>query len=214
MTEHSLQILLSLAGTFAFAQNGALIAMRFEKLDLVGVIVLGMMTALGGGITRDLLIGNLPPETFRTWIYITVAAVGALSAYFLAGLLAKLLPVINFFDAVGLGLFCVTGTTAALSFHIGTVQSIILGAITAVGGGTIRDITLRRVPTVLTSGLYAVPALAGATITAVAFQLRFYNPITAILAAATCFTIRMIGLKFNLNAPTAPFNWRSLKRNK
>ena len=194
---------LELIGTFVFGLNGALTAMEAEQLDLVGVVVLGMMTALGGGIIRDLLIGSLPPATFHDSRYLLVALVSGGVAFLGHRYWKRVTRSINLFDAAGLSLFCVTGTVVAFAHGMGPVQSTILGAITGVGGGTIRDVIIRRVPTVLTSGLYAVPALVGATITAVALHFHWYNTVVAIFAAVICFTIRLIGLRYHLNVPRA-----------
>ncbi len=199
----TLLIVLELTGTFVFGLNGALTAMEGEQLDLVGVVVLGMMTALGGGITRDILIGALPPATFSDWRYLAVAVVSAAVAFFAGRYLTHVMRLIYLFDAAGLSLFCVTGTAVAFAHGLGPFQAAILGAITAVGGGTIRDVIIRRVPTVLTSGLYAVPALVGAAITAVALNLDFYGAAAAVAAALVCFAIRLTGLRYNLNLPTA-----------
>ncbi len=196
-------LVLELIGTFVFGLNGALTAMEAERLDLVGVTVLGTMTALGGGIIRDLLIGATPPATFRDWRYLAVALVSAVVAFLGRRFLHRVARSINLFDAAGLSLFCVTGTVVAYAHGLGPFQSAILGAITGVGGGTIRDITIRRVPTVLTSGLYAIPALVGAAITAVTLSLHVYDTGVAIGAAAVCFVIRLAGLHFNLNVPTS-----------
>ena len=199
----TLLIVLELIGTFVFGLNGALTAMEAERLDVVGVVVLGMMTALGGGIIRDVLIGALPPATFHDWRFLAVALVSALLAFFGRRLLSRVLRSINLFDAAGLSLFCVTGTVVTFNHGLGPLQSTILGAITGVGGGTIRDVTIRRVPTVLTSGLYAIPALVGSAITAIALDVHEYSSAVALAAAALCFVIRMVGLHFNLNAPLA-----------
>jgi uncharacterized membrane protein YeiH len=107
-------------------------------------------------------------------------------------------------DAAGLSLFAVTGASKALEFGLGPAQAVILGAVTGVGGGTLRDVLTKRVPTVLRSGLYAIPALAGATVTVVATELGVYGLPAAIGAAALCFVIRMLGVRFDLNAPTPP----------
>jgi uncharacterized membrane protein YeiH len=175
--------------------------MEAEKLDVVGVVVLGTMTALGGGITRDILIGELPPASFGDWRYLAVATLSSLVAFVSVRLLTKALRLINVFDAAGLSLFCVTGTTAALAAGLGPFQATLLGAITAVGGGTIRDVVVRRVPTVLTSGLYAVPALVGAALTAAAFSADFYTGTVAVGAAITCFVIRLVGVRYDLHLP-------------
>ena len=200
---HLLQLVLELSGTFVFGLNGALIAMESEHLDLVGVIVLGMTTALGGGILRDVLIGAIPPAAFRDWRYLAVAAGAGLLAFLARQIWVRLGRLINVFDAAGLSLFCVAGTTTAFSAHLGPVQSALLGTITAVGGGTLRDIAIRRVPTVFSSGLYAVPAAAGATLTAVALEMHLYSGTLAVIAALVCFSIRMTGVHFKLSLPAS-----------
>lgn len=197
-------LILDLTGTFAFALNGALAAVRAARLDIVGVITLGMITAIGGGIIRDVLLGRLPPATFQDWRYLAVAAAGALIAFAFAHHL-RLLPLsIMILDAVGLSVFAITGATKALAFKIGPAQAIILGTISAVGGGTIRDAFLGRVPTVMRDGLYAVPAFVGATLVVVASLIGLYGPVTAIGAATVCFLFRVAGVHFNLRAPRPP----------
>ncbi len=203
----TLLLVLELTGTFVFGLNGALTAMEAEELDLVGVVVLGTMTALGGGILRDILIGELPPASFSDWRYLAMATLSSILAFlsvrFLTRALPRALRLINVFDAAGLSLFCVTGTTVALAAGLGPAQATLLGATTAVGGGTIRDVVVRRVPTVLTSGLYAVPALVGAALTAAAFTAGFHNDIAAVGAALTCFAIRLAGVRYDLHLPRA-----------
>ena len=196
-------IVLELIGTFVFGLNGALTAMDAEQLDLVGVVVLGTMTALGGGIIRDVLIGAVPTASFRDWRYLVVALGSAGVAFAARRYLARVVRSINLLDAAGLSLFCVTGTTVAFAHGLGPFQSAILGAVTGVGGGTIRDVIIRRVPAVLSSGLYAVPALVGAAITAVALHFHFYSTTVALAAACVCFAIRLAGLRYNLNVPIA-----------
>lgn len=199
----TLQLTLELSGTFVFGLNGALTAMEAENLDIVGVVVLAVITALGGGVIRDVLIGSLPPAAFRDWRYLAVGAGAGFAAFFARRLWARLQRLITVFDAAGLALFCVTGTTTAFAAHLGPFQSVVLGTITGVGGGTIRDVVIRRVPAVLSSGLYAVPAACGATLTAVALDLHFYNGAIAMAAALVCFAIRMAGVRFNLNLPVS-----------
>lgn len=201
MTSVSLLLALDLAGVFAFALNGAFTAVRQARLDIVGVLALGVITAIGGGIVRDVLIDALPPATFVDWRYLAVAAAGALIAFFLTRPLERLAAPMIVLDAAGLSLFCVTGSSKALTFGLGAAQAVILGAVSGVGGGTIRDVLIGRVPSVLSSGLYAVPALLGATVTVVAVRLHVYGVVAALVAAALCFGVRMIGVRFNLNAP-------------
>lgn len=197
-------LILDLTGTFAFALNGALTAVRAARLDIVGVITLGMITAIGGGIIRDILSNRLPPATFQDWRYLAVAAAGALIAFAFAHLLRRLSLPIMILDAIGLSVFAITGATKALDSRIGPAQAIILGTISAVGGGTIRDAFLGRVPTVMRDDLYAIPAVVGATLAVVASLFGFYGPVTAIGAATVCFLLRVVGVHFNLRAPRPP----------
>ena len=200
-TGSTLQLVLDLSGTFVFGLNGALTAMEAENLDVVGVVVLAVITALGGGIIRDVLIGAFPPAAFRDWRYMVVGGGAGLAAFLARHLWVRVQRSITVFDAAGLALFCVTGTTTAYAAHLGAFQSVILGTITGVGGGTVRDVVIRRVPTVLSSGLYAVPAALGATLTAVSLAFHFYSGAVAAGAALLCFVIRMVGVRFNLNMP-------------
>jgi len=202
--EPLLLLALDLTGTFAFALNGALTAMHAARLDIVGVVTLAMITALGGGIIRDVLIGSLPPATFSDWRYLAVAAAGGLVAFTLGQRLDRLAGPITVLDAVGLSLFAVTGASKALGFGLGVGQAIILGAITAVGGGTLRDVLIRQIPTVLRSELYAIPALIGAAATVATIRAGVYGIPAAIAAAALCFIVRLVGVHFGLNAPGPP----------
>jgi len=205
-TASPLLLILDLTGTFAFALNGALTAIRVARFDVVGVLTLGMITALGGGIIRDVFIDALPPATFSDWRYLAVAAAGSLVAFTLGRHLDRLTGLILVFDAAGLSLFAVSGALKALSFDVGLVQAVILGAITAVGGGTMRDVLVGRIPVVLRSELYAIPALAGALAVVIAEQLGAPIVPGAVGAAALCFGIRMLGIRFGLNAPAAPWS--------
>jgi uncharacterized membrane protein YeiH len=201
--EGSVLLALDLLGTFAFALNGALTALRVARLDIVGVVTLGMITALGGGIIRDVLL-DVPPATFYDWRYLAVAAAGGLIAFTFGRRLERLNTFITVLDAVGLSLFAVTGAGKALQLGLGPAQAVILGAITGVGGGTLRDVLVRQVPSVLSSGLYAIPALIGATATVVVTLIDVHGPATAVGAAALCFLIRMVGVHFDLDAPMPP----------
>jgi uncharacterized membrane protein YeiH len=199
--ESSLLLALDLAGTFAFALNGALTALRSARLDIVGVVTLAMITALGGGIIRDILIDSLPPATFSDWRYLAVAAGGGLVTFFLGQRLDQIAVAITVFDAAGLSLFAVTGASKAMGFGLGVGQAVILGTITGVGGGTLRDVLLREIPSVLRSGLYAVPAAIAATLTVATIRGGVYGVPAAVGAAVACFAVRMIGVHYGLNAP-------------
>jgi uncharacterized membrane protein YeiH len=208
VAEPALLLALDLTGTFAFGLNGALTAMRSARVDLFGVVTLGMFTALGGGIVRDVLINSLPPATFSDWRYLAVGAAGALLAFFFTRPLERVSPLIGLADAAGLSLFCVTGASKALEFGVGIGPAIILGAVTAVGGGTIRDVLVARVPSVLTGGLYAVPAVVGASITVAAWALGVYGLPAALGAAVACFAIRLVGLHYDLSLPNTAASGR------
>ena len=203
-TESHLFLAMDLTGTFAFALNGALTAIRVASLDIVGVVTLGMATALGGGIIRDVLIDSLPPATFGDWRYLAVAAVGGLVAFFFGRRLERLARPIDVLDAAGLSLFAVSGAVRALDFGLGPGQAVILGVVTAVGGGTIRDVLIGRVPFVLRSELYAIPALIAALVVVVTDETGVYGVPAVAGAAVLCFAIRLAGIVFGLNAPQVP----------
>jgi uncharacterized membrane protein YeiH len=203
----TLILVLNLAGTFVFGISGGLAAVR-ERLDLFGVVVLAGVVALAGGITRDLLIG-VPPATFRDWRYLAAAAAAGLLCYFGRPALERIKRSVLIFDAVGLGLFCVTGATKALDFGIGPVPAILLGAITGIGGGILRDVLLSDVPTVLRHELYAIPALLGASILVIAQESGSDSPIFPVLGAAVCVGVRLVGLRYGVNVPIAPSERRA-----
>ena len=202
--ESPLLLALDLTGTFAFAVNGALTAVRATRLDIVGVVTLGMITGMGGGTVRDVFLDSLPPATFVDGRYLLVAACGGLLAFGLSKPLHRLLPLITVLDAVGLSVFAVLGASKALQLGFGGVQAVLLGVITAVGGGTIRDVLIRRIPSVLRSELYAIPAMVAAGLTVLAVRTGVYGIGVALGAAAVCFAIRMLGVRYGLNAPEPP----------
>jgi uncharacterized membrane protein YeiH len=195
---------LDLIGTFAFGLNGALTAVRAARLDIVGVVTLGMMTALGGGVIRDVLIGAIPPATFQVWWYFALAAAGGLTAFALSRRLHRLEKAIIVLDAIGLSVFAVIGASKAIEYGMSLAAAALLGVVTAVGGGTIRDVMVGQIPTVLRSELYAIPALVASVLTVAATETGHYGLPAAFGAAAVCFLIRMVGVRFGLNAPALP----------
>jgi uncharacterized membrane protein YeiH len=203
-TQPTLLLVLDLVGTFVFGLNGALTAVRVARLDVVGVVTLGMVTALGGGVIRDVLIGSIPPATFRDWRYFALAFGGGLIAFALSRRLDRLEMPITVLDAIGLSVFAVIGAEKAVHYGLGIWPAVFLGVVTAVGGGTIRDTLVRQIPTVLRSDLYAIPALLAAGITVAAMRMGVYGLPAALGAAAVCFTVRMLGVRFGLNAPSPP----------
>jgi uncharacterized membrane protein YeiH len=198
----TLILVLNLAGTFIFGISGGLAAVR-SKLDLFGVVVLAAVVGLAGGITRDLLIGA-PPATFRDWRYLAAAGAAGLVCFFARPALERIQRSVMVFDAFGLGLFCVTGATKALDYRIGPVPAILLGAITGIGGGMLRDVLLRDVPTVLRHDLYAIPALVGAAVLVIAQHAGSRSPVVPVVAAGVCVALRLAGLKYDVSVPIAP----------
>lgn len=203
-TASQLLLTLDFIGTFVFALNGALTAVRAERLDIFGVITLGMFTGLGGGTIRDVLLDSLPPATFVDWRYLALAAGGGFLAFILSRRLERLSVPIVVLDAVGLSVFAVLSAYKALDLGFGVLQAMIVGTVTAVGGGTIRDVMIGRIPTVLRSELYAIPALIGAGCATAAHSAGYHGTVAVLSAAAVCFTIRMVGVYFDLDAPRPP----------
>jgi uncharacterized membrane protein YeiH len=197
----TLILVLNLAGTFVFGLSGGLAAVR-ARLDLLGVVVLAAVVGLAGGVIRDLLIGT-PPATVRDWRYLAAAGAAGLVCFFVGSALERFEGSIMVFDAVGLSLFAVTGATKALQFGVGPVQAILLGTVTGVGGGMLRDVLLGEVPTVLREGLYAVPALLGAGVLVLAQHAGSTSPLFPVLGALVCVAVRLVGLRYGIRLPTA-----------
>ena len=198
---HSFYYFLELAGTFAFAISGA-VAARERGLDLFGISALAFTVACGGGIIRDLCIGAIPPANLKNWQYLVVAI-------FATGLTVGLYPVVQrlkrpvlLFDSVGLSLFAVTGAQKALAYgHNGEV-AVLLGITTAVGGGVLRDILLNRVPVILEKEIYASAALIGAVIAVLGDRFKWVSAEwVSIIALTTCFTLRILALRYHWNLP-------------
>jgi uncharacterized membrane protein YeiH len=197
----TLLLVLNLIGTFVFGLSGGMTGVRV-KLDLFGAVVLAAAVGLAGGIIRDVLIGT-PPATFRDWRYLAVAGGAGLVTTLAYPAINRLQRPIDALDAAGLATFCVTGAATALAHRRGVAESMILGAITGIGGGMVRDILVREIPTVLRGGLYAIPALVGAGIVDAADKLGDHTVTFPIVGAAVCFAMRMAGLRYGLGLPGA-----------
>jgi len=159
----NLLLVLDLMGTFVFALSGALAGAR-RKLDLFGVLVLSFAAGNSGGITRDVLIGAVPPNAISDWRYLSVSLVAGAFTFYFAHLIVRMWNPVLLFDAAGLALFAVTGASKALGYGLNPVMAIALGMVTGIGGGMVRDVLLAEIPTVLRSDLYAVAALAAAAV--------------------------------------------------
>lgn len=195
----NLILVLNLIGTFVFGLSGALAATR-ARLDVLGVLVMASVVGLAGGVMRDLLIG-IPPATIRDWRYLAAAGLAGLVCFWASSHLQRFRRSVLIVDAFGLGLFAVTGATKAVLVGMGVVPSILLGLMTGVGGGLLRDVLLREVPTVLREGLYAVPALLAATITVVAQKAGSTSPVFPVVAALACVGLRLAALRWRIRLP-------------
>ena len=204
MPAHTALTVLELLGIYVFATSGALMAIR-KNFDAVGILILAELTALGGGIVRDLIIGDTPPAAFTNVAYLLVPVVAAAVTFFAHPVVARLKLAMLVFDAAGLGLFGVTGTLKALDYGLGWLQSVMLGVLTAVGGGVLRDITARETPALvqLDTELYSIPAAAGSVIVVAAYHTGLPMSAVAVGAAVLVFVLRVLAMRWHWTAPRA-----------
>ena len=193
-------LVLDLCGTFVFALSGAMAGIK-HKVDLFGVLVLSFAAANVGGITRDLLIGAVPPPGIADWRYIVVPILAGLATFRWGWIIDRLRSSVQIFDAGGLALFAVSGTLKALAFQLDPVPAVLLGMLTGIGGGMLRDVLVAEVPAVMRSDVYAVAALAGATVVAAGRVLGVPSASIAILGAAVCFALRFMAIKRGWQLP-------------
>lgn len=193
---------LDLLGVFVFALSGATLAIE-KRLDLFGVSVLAVVTALGGGMLRDVLLGALPPAALDDQAYLGTALVAGVVAFVASGRVHRVASAVRLFDAAGLGLFVATGTAKALEAGLGTVSAVLLGCLTGIGGGILRDLLVGVVPVVLRRELYAVPAILGALVVCGGDGLGADGAATAAVAAAVVFAVRMLGVRRDWHFPVA-----------
>lgn len=190
-----------LAGTVVFAIEGASAAIR-AGLDLLGVLVLSFMVALGGGVIRDVLIGATPPSAIRDWRYPVLAFVTGLITFLIHTQIETVPAVLlTTLDAAGLALFAVAGAEKALDFKINPFIAILMGAMTGCGGGVMRDMLLARVPVVLVADIYASAALLGALVVVVGRRLGFPPAVAAVLGFVVCFALRIAAVRFGWQLP-------------
>ena len=195
-------LVIDLIGVFVFALAGATAAVR-QRLDLFGVLVLSFATASAGGILRDLLIGAVPPAAFADWRYLAAAMLAGLTTFIWHRAIERLRNPVRVFDALGLGLFAVAGTQKALAFGLHPVMAALLGMLTGIGGGVTRDLLRSRVPVVFQSDIYALAALAGASVVVLGRWLAWPALPTAIAGALLCFGLRILAMWFNWHLPSA-----------
>ncbi|GAB3620289.1 trimeric intracellular cation channel family protein [Glutamicibacter sp. PS] len=201
-----MMITMELVGIFFFAVAGSLMAAR-RGFDILGSVFLGGVCGLGGGVVRDLIL-NQAPATFQNPVYFTPAILAALCVYALTPSVQRLHRLILVFDAGGLALFSMTGTLKALDNGVNPVTAILLGVITAVGGGLLRDVISNVTPDLFNPGdIYAIPAILGAALSALAWHLEIFQPAVAIAIGSTTFLLRLCALRFNWRIPMAAGHW-------
>jgi uncharacterized membrane protein YeiH len=195
-------VALDLGGTFVFALSGGVTAVK-RRLDVFGVLVLAFAVGNAGGMTRDVLIGAVPPAAVREWRYLAVSVLAGLVTFFWTPILDRLWSSVLVFDAAGLALFAVVGTQKALAYRLNPVMAALLGMVTGIGGGMLRDVLVTEVPVVLRADLYAVAALAGAAVVAVGHVLHFPTAPVVIAGAVLCFGLRLGAMRRGWHLPIA-----------
>jgi uncharacterized membrane protein YeiH len=211
-------VVFDLVGTFVFALSGAVAGIR-HRLDLFGVLVLSFAAANAGGITRDLLIGAVPPVGISDWRYVTIAMCAGLAAFYWGHVAPRVVesPLVRDWDRVrdrwsrtvllldgaGLSLYAVAGALKALAYHLGPVPAVLLGGITGIGGGVLRDILISEVPVVMRSELYAVAALAGAAVVVLGRTAGWPSSVVAPAGAVLCFALRFMAIQRGWRLPVA-----------
>lgn len=195
-----LLVVLDLVGIFVFSVTGALVAVR-KNLDLFAATVLAGVTGLGGGFLRDVLIGATPPAALADWRYLMVPLAAGLVTFAFHPAIGRLERVVTLFDAFGLALFCVTGALKAVDYGLGPLPAALLGMVTGIGGGIIRDVLAGRVPVIFEGVLYATPALAGAAVAVLLDRADLPLVVVAAAGFSTCLGWRLLALVRGWRAP-------------
>lgn len=195
-------VVLDLAGTFVFALSGAAAGVKY-KLDIFGVLVLSFVAANAGGIARDVMIGATPVAALSDWRYIAVTLPAGLLTFYGYQFIDSLSGSVLIFDAAGLALFAVTGATKALTYHLDPVAAALLGMVTGIGGGMMRDILISEIPVVLRADIYAIAALAGAAVVVIGPLVHIPSAAAAIVGALLCFGLRFMAIRFGWRLPVA-----------
>jgi uncharacterized membrane protein YeiH len=193
-----------LGGTFVFAIEGALAALA-GRLDPIGVLVLAFLTALGGGIVRDLLIGARPPAAIADWSYMAIVLAGSVMTWLFHAFIGEIpLGVLIALDAAGLALFVVAGTQKSLDLGIHPLAAIFLGTVGGVGGGAMRDVVMNEVPRILRTDIYATAAVAAAVMVVTGRLFDLPQRAMAIAAALVCFCLRLVAVSQHWHLPIGP----------
>lgn len=197
-----------LAATFVFALSGAIAAVN-HRLDIFGILVLSFVAGNFGGITRDLLIGAVPPAALADGHYLLVSVLAGLATFLWYRGIDRLRSPVLLFDAGGLSLFAVVGAQKAIEWGLDPVMSALLGMISGIGGGMMRDVLLNDIPSVLRSDLYAVAALAAASAVVIGDAMGIHYGMSATVGAAICFVLRFMAIRHGWHLPTAHLSAQS-----
>ena len=193
-------VVLDLVGILVFAVSGALVAVR-KNLDIFAALVLAGVTGLGGGFIRDVLIGATPPAALADWRYLLVPIAAGLVTFFFHTLVGRVERVITVFDAFGLALFCVTGALKAVDYGLEPLPAALLGMVTGIGGGMIRDVLAGSVPVIFEGVLYATPALMGAAVAVLLNRTELPLVVVAAAGFSTCLGFRLLAMVRGWRAP-------------
>jgi uncharacterized membrane protein YeiH len=194
--------ILDLIGTAAFAASGAWAGVR-RDMDLFGVLVLGMVTATGGGTLRDMLLGDFPPFCLKNETYLFISIAVSLAVFFQHRRLGFLQHPLLYFDAIGLGTFVVIGTGKGLEYQMGFIGAVCMGIITATAGGVVRDVLSNQVPLILRKEVYASACLAGGALMFLLHHTPMPPVLVATVAALTVITLRLLAIRHNWSLPRA-----------
>jgi uncharacterized membrane protein YeiH len=192
--------ILDLIGTAAFAASGAWAGVR-RHMDLFGVLVLGAVTAVGGGTLRDLLLGDIPPFSLKDEAYIYIAIAVSLVVFANRNSFKTFEKPLLYFDAIGLGTFVVIGTTKAVDFQLGALGSVLMGVMTGTAGGVLRDLLANQVPLILRREIYASACIAGGTLLVVLEDFGTARPVAALLSAGTVILVRLLAIYYDWSLP-------------
>ena len=200
-------VVLDLAGTFVFALSGAMAGVR-HQLDLFGVLVLSFAAGNAGGLTRDLILGATPPPAIADWRYIGVSLGAGLLTFFCAPIIRRLRSSVLVLDAAGLALFAVSGTLKAVAVKLNPLGAMLLGVLTGIGGGMLRDVLVSEVPAVLRGEVYASAALAGAAVVVLGSLLHLPTHQFAVAGGLLCFLLRYMAIRRGWRFPLADHDSR------
>lgn len=192
--------ILDMVGTAAFAASGAWVGVR-KHMDMFGVLVLGCVTAVGGGTLRDLILGDIPPFSMKDETYIYLAIAVSLVVFANRNRFKAFEKPLLYFDAIGLGTFVVIGTTKALDFQLGLLGSVLMGVMTGTAGGMLRDILANQVPLILRREIYASACIAGGILQVVLESSGATRPVAAMLSAVTVVAVRLLAIHYNWSLP-------------